>query len=89
MQGMKGRYLVIIAVAVFLLFMGVNVYQFLCPTRWSIECFVTDSSGKALSSRLSPRLTTEREVKEFIAGPERDGETCTTIPVRECPWDRY
>jgi hypothetical protein len=86
---MKERYLAIIAVAVFLLFMGMTGYQFLCPASWSVECFVIDSSGRAQSSRLSPRLTTERQIKEFVTGPERDGETCTTTPVRECPWDKY
>jgi hypothetical protein len=73
-----------VAIAIALLFLGANVYWILCPPHWSVECFVTDSSGKVLSSRLSPKLTTEHQVKEFTAGPEKDGETCTVIPVREC-----
>ena len=84
---MKGRYFIVMAVAVFLLFVLRSGYQFLCPPRWSVECFVIDSYGKVLSSRLSPKLTTEHQVKEFTAGPEKDGERCTAFPVRECAWD--
>jgi hypothetical protein len=83
---MKSRYLVIIAVVVFLLFVVRSAYLVLCPPHWSVECFVTDGTGKVVSSRLSPKLTMEHQVKEFTAGPERDGERCTAFVVRECLW---
>jgi len=84
---MKGRYLVAIAVMVFLLFVGMNV-QFLCPVvRWSAECGVTDSFGKVVPPTMSFRVPNEVAAKEIAANYNKSGRTCSVIPIRECPWD--
>jgi hypothetical protein len=84
---MKGRYLVLVAVAVFLLFAGMSAFQILCPTHWYVECVVRDSSGKVVSAKKNFQMPTEDLAKEFVSLVEKNGQTCTVIPVRECPWD--
>ena len=85
---MKGRYFVPVAIAVFLLFAGVNGYQLLCPPSWySVECVVTDSSGKVLSSKANSRV--EENARKLAARYEKLGQTCKVLPlpIRKCPWD--
>ena len=87
---MKGRYLVGVAVAVSLLFVGMSGYQFLCPPSWFVvECVVIDSSGSAISSKANSRL--EERAKMLAAKNEKLGQTCKVLPlpIRECPWDPY
>jgi hypothetical protein len=85
---MKGRYLVVVAFAVFLIFVGESGYQFLCPPSWFVvECVVIDSSGKSTSSKVNSRV--EEAAKKLAAGYEKLGRTCKVLPlpIRECPWD--
>ena len=87
---MKGRYFVVVAVAVFLIFVGVSGYRFLCPPSWFVvECVTRDSSGKVLSWKANSRL--EERAKMLAAKYENLGQTCNVLalPIRECPWDPY
>jgi hypothetical protein len=84
--GVKGRYLVLIAVAAFLLFAGMSAFQILCPTHWYVECVVRDSSGR-VETRKNFQMPTEDLAKEFLVLVEKNGQRCTVIPLRECPWD--
>jgi hypothetical protein len=82
---MKGRYWVAIAVVVFLLFLGMNGYQFLCPVRWSVGCAEGDSSG----TFLYPIVSTEAEARKLAADAAKTGRTCFANPIRECLWNGY
>jgi len=87
---MKGRYFVVVAVVVFLIFVGVSGYEFLCPPSWFVvECVTIDSSGRATSSKANSRL--EERAKMLAAKNEKLGQTCKVLPlpIRECPWDPY
>ena len=87
---MKGRYLIAVDVAVFLLFAVVSGYQFLCPPSWFVvECVMINSSGKVLSWKANSRL--EERAKMLAAKYEQLGQTCKVLPlpIRECPWDPY
>ena len=77
--------MIVIAVLVFLLFLGMNGYEFLCPHRWLVECVAKDSSGKAALATIIT-LPTEDAANKFATGGATNGRTCTVAPVRECPW---
>jgi hypothetical protein len=85
---MKGRYLVVGAVVVFLLFLGINLPQFLCPLRWSVECGVPDSSGTILMFS-GPTVPSEADAKKLAADAAKLGRKCFVNPVRECLWNGY
>jgi hypothetical protein len=77
---MKGRYLVAIAFVVFLLFLGMNGYQFLCQ-NWSVTCVMKDGSQYE-------HIAAEADVKKFVADATKQGVTCASVrPVWRCPWD--
>ena len=77
---MKGRYWVVAAVVVFLLFLGMNGYQFLCQ-NWSVTCVMKDGSHNEL-------IATEADVKQYVADATKRGMTCASVhPVWHCPWD--
>jgi hypothetical protein len=73
----------VVGIAFFLLFVGTNLYWVLYPAHWIVDCSIKDSSGHVISSRISPRLHEEQQVKDFIAWAERQGEKCTVGTVRE------
>ena len=84
---MKGRYLVVIAVVGFLIFVGANIA---CPSHPYVRCVATDSSGNVLSSTsVKIRPNREQATKQFTARAEKNGEKCSVITVRECLWDSY
>ena len=85
---MKGRYLVAIAVVVFLIFIGVNGYHLLCPGRWSVACGVANSSG-AIAWNEGRIVHTEAEAKTLAADGEKFGRICFVNPIKECQWNRY
>jgi hypothetical protein len=83
---MKGRYLVGIAVAVFLVFMGMTGYQFLCPLGWSVTCVIKGSFGTETSTVFADR---QDGAKKFADDAAKLGQTCTTVTVvRRCLWHR-
>jgi hypothetical protein len=70
--------LTIIAVLVFLAFVGMNVYRSLYPPRMDVECVVKDSRGRVISTvRAYP--TVDR-LERFLTEAQKRGETCRTIP---------
>jgi len=84
---MKHRWLIVIAVVVFLIFVGANI---VCTSHRYVRCVATDSSGNVLSSTtVNIRPNMEQLAKQFTARAEKSGEKCTEISVRECPWDGY
>jgi hypothetical protein len=86
---MKGRYLIVLAVLAFLLFLGLNGYQTLCTPRWAVECVVSDGAKEEVSAKspINFMAPTEDVAKELAAEYRNFGRTCTVTPVRECPWD--
>ena len=84
---MKRQYLVVGAVVVFLLFLGINLPQFLCPVvRWSVGCGVPDRSGTIVMSQ-GPIVRSE--AKQVAAHEAKLGRVCFVTPVRDCLWNRH
>jgi hypothetical protein len=74
-EGNAKDVLIVVAVVVFLAFVGLSVYMNLIPRRWDIECELKDSSGKVVSTvRAYP--ADQHRFKRFIEDAERRGETC-------------
>ena len=70
---------VVVAVVVFLSFIGFNVFLRFFPRRWDVECLAKDSSGKVVSTvRAYP--AEEDSFKRFIEEAEKRGEICTVTP---------
>jgi hypothetical protein len=71
--------IILVAVVVFLAFVGQSVYRILIPRRWEIECNLKDSGGKVISTvRAHP--ADERAYKRFMEGAQSRGETCNVTP---------
>jgi hypothetical protein len=67
---MKRRLLVVIAVAVFLLFLGTSGYEALCPPYyWYVECVVRDGGGKTEFWRKSGNWTSKIRSNPLSSGP--------------------
>jgi hypothetical protein len=80
----KGEFLLVVAVAVFLLFAGTGVYRILYPVRhWIVECVVKDNGGKVLSSRTSGQLEEADQAEDFLVWAQKRGETCNVTAVRQ------
>jgi hypothetical protein len=82
---LERRYFIAIAVVAFLLFLGVNGYQLLCPLRWGVGCGVPDSSGMIVQYS-GPIVHTEAEAKKIVADAVKLGRICFVNPIRECVW---
>ena len=69
---------VVIALSIFLLFVGMSVYPILYPVHhWDVECF----RGKVRTTWTA--LTNEYQVKQFTDGKKERGEDkCVVFPVR-------
>jgi hypothetical protein len=68
-----------VSIAVFLLFVGVNVYRILYPGPWGIECNRRDSSGR-ITSTVRAHITNQRSLELFLAEATKRGEVCEKFP---------
>jgi len=77
---MKGRYLVVVAVAVFLLFMGMTGYQILCPiTRWTTDCFDVDGTDAGMAD-----FANENLARKSVEQGDTSGLRCDVLTTRKC-----
>jgi hypothetical protein len=98
-SGMKGQYLVGIAVVVFLLFAGTSVFELLCPRKyWSVECGPRNMVTGEFLARTHTMAFSPQEIKAFITKQKRGmifitaqkrGMTCRFRAVRACPIPRF
>jgi hypothetical protein len=68
-----------VSIAVFLLFVGLNVYRILYPGPWAIECNRRDSSGSIVST-VRAHIPNKRALDRFLAEASTRGEVCMKVP---------
>jgi hypothetical protein len=71
--------IVSVSIAVFLLFVGLNLYRIFYPGPWAIECNRRDSSGRIIST-VRAHVPNKRALERFLAEASRSGETCEKFP---------
>jgi hypothetical protein len=76
---MKWRYFVAMAVAVFLIFVGMSGYQFVCPLGWSVTCVRKDSSGAELFTLRIHALTEGLAKQSPDDAVNEGGTTCAPV----------
>jgi len=70
--------LIAAAVAVFLLFAGVNVYRLIYPPRRDVECVAKDSRG-TVTATVRAHPANNRSLQRFMAEAKKRGETCKIV----------
>ena len=68
-----------VSIAVFLLFVGLNLYRMLYPGRWAIECNRRDNSGRIIST-VRAHIPNKRALERFLAEATKRGEVCRKSP---------
>lgn len=74
------RAFVSVSIAIFLLFVGLNVYRILYPGPWAVECNRRDSSGRIIST-VRAHIVDKRALDRFLDQATKSGEICEKLPV--------
>jgi len=73
--------LVWVAIVVFLLFLGTQVYQILYP-HWFVDCFIPGTG--TVVAREFTCFTEYSEVVRFTEDPKGETRTCAVTRIRRC-----